>query len=258
MLKINLETELLKQNDESIEQDDLIISEVTKILAENEIEQDELLSSAGLEHNIVNANAINARKAKVESFGTRRVFSENQIKSLCVKYGLRFLPTVYYKGTIHPETHIKIKEFNQEFNEELTRYGEKRMKYRHYFIVAPKQAFKLEKRPKDPLLFIHIGGDDYYLIHKWGDDLSSSRYLTNIPFRSGLHTRMSFLVLFITLTVPMFLTGSDVMIFTLICADILLFILLMVWGLSCDDILANEGGTPIFSDNKDEWNKSYE
>ena len=49
--------------------------------------------------------------------------------------------------------------------------------------MAPSKLFKLENAD-DPLLFAPIGNDYYYLIHKWGNDLSPFRKLTMWPFKT--------------------------------------------------------------------------
>lgn len=51
-------------------------------------------------------------------------------------------------------------------------------------IMAPKRFFTLEDRYKDPLLFAPIGNGFYYLIAKWGNDLSWKRKLTALPKRN--------------------------------------------------------------------------
>lgn len=51
-----------------------------------------------------------------------------------------------------------------------------------FHIAAPAESFQLQKRPIDPLLFCHLGDNQYYLVHKWGSDLSiwraSRRYFS--------------------------------------------------------------------------------
>ena len=37
-------------------------------------------------------------------------------------------------------------------------------------IMAPSALFRLEKTD-DPLLFVPLGNNYYYLVHKWGNDL---------------------------------------------------------------------------------------
>ncbi len=251
--KVNLETELLKQNDSNLEAQNLVIKEAESILSENKEEQFNLLINAGLAHSLLDYAAINAKKERNSKFDKRRIFTEDQIKSLCIKYGLRFLPTKYYAGTIHPETHLKIKQFNDEYNEKLTRHDGASWRYEQYSIVAPRSAFKLEKFPLDPLLFIYIGDDMYYLIHKWGEDLSSWRYIANIPFRSGLNTRLTFLVLFSIFTIPLFFGVGKEIAVTSIAIDIVLAGIGIAWMLSCE----NNEARSIIPDNSYNWDSTF-
>jgi hypothetical protein len=50
-------------------------------------------------------------------------------------------------------------------------------------IMAPSVLFRLEKTD-DPLLFVPLGNGYYYLIHKWGNDLSPFRRLLVWPFKN--------------------------------------------------------------------------
>ena len=45
--------------------------------------------------------------------------------------------------------------------------------------MAPSALFRLEKTD-DPLLFVPLGNNYYYLVHKWGNDLhpfSQTKYV---------------------------------------------------------------------------------
>lgn len=41
-----------------------------------------------------------------------------------------------------------------------------------FCIAAPATSFELQDRPIDPLLFCELGDGQFYLVHKWGNDLS--------------------------------------------------------------------------------------
>jgi hypothetical protein len=100
---------------------------------------------------------------------------------LCNKYYLRFLPTAIYKGSIDKETANKISQFEIANGVKCGNW-ERRVKLRGYewqngntYIVAPKESFELQEKPKDPLLFYQINNEYFYLIHKWGNDISTLR-----------------------------------------------------------------------------------
>ena len=49
--------------------------------------------------------------------------------------------------------------------------------------MAPSALFRLEKTD-DPLLFVPLGNNYYYLVHKWGNDLHPFRKLSMWPFKN--------------------------------------------------------------------------
>ena len=49
--------------------------------------------------------------------------------------------------------------------------------------MAPSVLFRLEKKD-DPLLFVPLGNEYYYLIHKWGNDLHPFRKALMWPFKN--------------------------------------------------------------------------
>ena len=49
--------------------------------------------------------------------------------------------------------------------------------------MAPSKLFRLRVK-EDPLLFVPIGNDYYYLIHKWGRDLKTYRRWLVWPFKN--------------------------------------------------------------------------
>lgn len=109
-----------------------------------------------------------------ENLPSDRIFSEKDIKSLCTKYRLRFLPTKYFKSSFPPEAMRAIKETEKIADIEI----------KNFMIVAPSGLFKLEDANKDPLLFVPLANDRYYLIHKWGNDMAWHRKLRAWPFKS--------------------------------------------------------------------------
>ena len=108
-----------------------------------------------------------------EQLETKRIFHRDTIKKTCIDYRLRFLDLDYFKGDVPVEAIESIQALEQAHNTEL-----QNMK-----IVAPSKLFKL-KNADDPLLFVPIGNEYYYLIHKWGNDLHPLRLLLMWPFKN--------------------------------------------------------------------------
>ena len=133
-------------------------------------------------------NEFNLNKLKNEN-----IFHINTIKSTCVDYRLRFLDIKYFKGEIPLEAIEKIKQMEIDHNKKLNSFK----------IMAPSIMFRL-KKTDDPLLFIPIGSNYFYLIHKWGNDLAPLRKIRMWPFRSitNLLLTLLFLSYFVTLITP--------------------------------------------------------
>jgi hypothetical protein len=160
-----LEKELLLQNVEIISKNDsLLLNEYEK---QKELDTD-ILKRVGLSSTINQGfkldNKIKLNELQLEKFDKTKIFNIRQIEKICDKYYLKFLPTELYQGTIDKDLPSKITEFETTYN--------MRCDFRDAFILAPKSSFKLEEKPKDPLFFYKINEENYYLIHKWGDDLN--------------------------------------------------------------------------------------
>ncbi len=93
--------------------------------------------------------------------------------TICITYRLRFLESSLFKGEIPTEAVSKTKQLEKTHNTTV----------KGYKIMAPSNLFKLENYD-DPLLFAPIGNDYYYLIHKWGNDMSVWRKWLMYPFRN--------------------------------------------------------------------------
>lgn len=104
----------------------------------------------------------------------QNVFHLAHIKELATKYRLRFLDAHLFKGEIPAEAMSKLKAIQRRQTEELT----------HFKIMAPADLFKLSYKDKDPMLFIPMGKNLYYLVHQWGRDMSIWRKILVYPFRN--------------------------------------------------------------------------
>ncbi len=103
----------------------------------------------------------------------KNIYSLDEIKNVCIDYRLRFLDLKYFKGKLPQEAKNKMSELEDAHQTQL-----KGLK-----IMAPSIMFRLAKTD-DPLLFVPMGNDYFYLIHKWGKDLHPFRKLRMLPFRN--------------------------------------------------------------------------
>lgn len=102
-----------------------------------------------------------------------RIYSLSQIRSVCIDYRLRFLDLKYFKANIPQEAFDAISQLEKEHKTQLDGFK----------IMAPSSLFRLNKTD-DPLLFIPLGNDHYYLVHQWGKDLHPLRRLLMWPFKN--------------------------------------------------------------------------
>ena len=164
--RTNVEDRLRKHRSKDIPKSDLL-AEVKNILdLENHKDEsvyNKLQSQEGISQNSFN----------IDLLDTDRIYHVEHIKAICIDYRLRFLDSELFKGSIPYEAIMKSKALNKEHGIELSGFK----------IMAPSKLFKLENAD-DPLLFAPIGNDYYYLIHKWGNDLSPFRKLAVLPFKN--------------------------------------------------------------------------
>lgn len=121
--------------------------------------------------NHLNINSFNS--FDFEKLDANKIYSINTIKRVCIDYRLRFLDIKYFKNKLPNEVYQKINNLEKIHN---TKVGD-------FKIMAPSALFRLEKTD-DPLLFVPLGNNYYYLVHKWGNDLHPFRKLSMWPFKN--------------------------------------------------------------------------
>ena len=163
-----------------------ILDEVKSILNQNKIEREQI------ENNLKSKSSTIANDFDFDLLETENIFHIDQIKTIAINYRLRFLDSHLFKNEIPEEAISKIRVL--EKNHQTTLQGFK--------IIAPSKTFQLENYD-DPLLFAPIGNNYYYLIHKWGNDLSRYRELKVLPFKNLMNFVIfcgiiSFLITYLT------------------------------------------------------------
>lgn len=146
-------------------------------------------------------SSMQERPVQIRGLDPERVFHRNTIRQLAIRYRLRFLPGGLFKGELpNPAIHA-LRALERKVDSPL----------QSFMVLAPASRFKLCDSEADPLLFVPIGEDRYYLVHKWGKDISPMRAVLNWPFRSALHLGAAVLVvaMFITLSMPARAIGGD-------------------------------------------------
>ena len=162
MKKVNLFEELINERSKQI------TSEELKTAIKNIWSKDDQIKKSLNKKNDEKLNDLNFDKMK-----TRNIFHKDTIKKICVRYRLRFLDSNLFKGE-YPKNITKIiGKIERNHNTTLS----------NFMIMAPSKLFKI-KSPDDPILFVPIGNDYYYLIHKWGEEFNYLRKLMVLPFKN--------------------------------------------------------------------------
>ena len=185
--KVNLKDELKKF--QSKENSDILD------LVNNQLLNDELM-----ENNIKkNLNSCSTTNENIDlvTYNENDVYDLKSIKSIAVKYRLRFLPTKYFKNEIPQEAIFKTKSLEKKNNTSI----------KNFHILAPATSFDLEDVNKDPLLFAPLKNGKYLLIHQWGTDLAWYKKLFALPLRSleSILISIGFVALFLSLITPTWL-----------------------------------------------------
>ncbi|NQX76125.1 hypothetical protein [Gilvibacter sp.] len=181
-LSTNIERELNKRRAKDAPEGS-ILDQIQGILAANEDQRQDI-------HTRLRSRATSDANAfDLDQLETDRIYHIDTIKSICVDYRLRFLNAALFKSEFPEEAISKIRELEDTHDTALNGFK----------LMAPSKLFKLENAD-DPLLFAPIGNGYYYLIHKWGNDLSGVRKLLVWPVKNFDNMIFSIFVASILLT----------------------------------------------------------
>lgn len=201
--KVNLEKELISER-KKFKSEMAILEDVKAIFAENEIER-ELIKQTLQEKSSTKTNQL-----KFDLLETDKIFHLEQIKKICIDYRFRFLDSSIFKNEIPEEAISKIRDLEKTHDTKLEGFK----------IVAPSKAFLLENYD-DPLLFIPMGNDYFYLIHQWGKDMNSLRKWIVKPVKNISNFVITCVVVSLFLTV---LTPSTELSKTVPMASLIIFL----------------------------------
>lgn len=190
---IDLEQEIVRANTATLQDEQTHLDAQAKLDHEIAKVQDAVASAykagimdeLGFDYQTAEARRIRSERTDFAALPQNRIMSTNAIKAVCLKYGLRFLPTRFYKGALDTGIGPAVEKTKAllngklplvrepEFIQELYERKPGAQDGAQFAIAAPSAAFALQPRPVDPLLFLRLNSLKWFLVHKWGDDLKT-------------------------------------------------------------------------------------
>lgn len=170
------------------------IMEEVYLLLHDEQKQDDILKA-------MVRSSMKEHPARIVGIDPERVYHRDSIKALCVRYRLRFLPGGLFKGEIPNQAIYALRGLERKAEAPLA----------SFMLMAPARRFKLCDSEVDPLLFVPLDNDLYYLVHKWGNDMGPLRRIVNWPLRTPAHLAATvfFFAMILTMSVPTGILTSD-------------------------------------------------
>jgi hypothetical protein len=149
----------------------------------------------------ISKGAVSSELPSARNLPADRIFEYDSIRKLCLDYRLRFLSTKQFRGEIPRHALQSIRETENKVGKPID----------SFMIMAPAKMFKLEDVNSDPLLFAPLDDGRFYLIDKWGGDLSWFRKWTALPVKTPVHLLTAIVVLsaILTLMIPGTLLSFD-------------------------------------------------
>lgn len=184
----------LKRSRDGRLSEDKILEQVQLLL--EQLDEDRL----DIKNRLCSNSAPDVNKYDLNQLDPTRIYSIEDIKKTCVEYRLRFLDSHYFKGDFPEQTISKIRQLEIDLKQNLSGFK----------IMAPSKRLLLENAD-DPLLFLPIGKDHYYLIDKWGNDLHPFRKWLMWPYKNfeNLIFTIFILSLLLTMITPVYMFHPD-------------------------------------------------
>lgn len=178
---MNLQDELIRtdRRRQKAFSHNFLISDLKKVLQNEEMAEEAAIKSIGLTANakiLQEKSLLKQHQLNQQYYGD--VFQLSDVRQVCMEYSMRMLPAHLYRGPLDTMFGPKVKNFQRQH-----KLSDEEVK-ENFYIVAPPEAFELEKRQRpvldlDPLLLYKVNDNFYKLVHQWGSDLSVFRYVSS-------------------------------------------------------------------------------
>jgi hypothetical protein len=129
------------------------------------------------------------------------VFTLAQIKAIAITYRLRFVKSECYKFEYPYESVLRIDHLNLTHRKNL----------KGFKVLATADFFKIEGNKDHALLFAPTDHGNFYLVHKWGQPLSSFRKIKSWPIKNieTLFLSVMIFTFIVTMSLPTYLITLD-------------------------------------------------
>lgn len=155
------------ENHEIIENE--LFEEIQHVLQFSEKRDGEILQLFGL-----GSTVASVKNARYERCSEKQFLNLNQIKSLSIRFRLRFLKAELYTGEIPYEVIFALRNYEHQYIDKTI----------SYFILAPAPFFLNRDKFATPLVFALTENGNYEMICKWGKKLPILEPILRYPFRN--------------------------------------------------------------------------
>lgn len=191
---VNIKNELLKLKAKTRREEEELIQEVGRILNRSAFDKGSVLD------NLKNYNK-SFELVNEDDVDKDMIFSPAEIKTICIKYRMRFIDSQVYKKEFPYEAVLKIDSINSICKKNL----------KSFKLLTTFKSLKDKKVEEETLLFATTNVGNYYLVHKWGNQLKWYRKLLYWPLRDieKLLATLLLVTAAITLSLPTYLITLD-------------------------------------------------
>jgi hypothetical protein len=191
---VDFRQELGRLREKERRQEDLVLQEANRILQTDLFHENKIL-------NYLNDYGRTFEHLDEEDVIAENIFTEEEVKKLAVRHRLKFLSSSLYRSEIPYQAVLKIKDLNQKHRKDL----------KHFFVLAQPSAFFQSGQIPQSALFVSTNNGNYFMLHRWGGDLSWSRKFKFWPMRSfeNLFATVLVIALLVTLVLPTALITLD-------------------------------------------------
>ena len=179
MFKIKIESEIQKVKEKNIDKGNQLIDQANQLLLQQSNDEKVVIENIGINKSLIEATnertATHLERKELEKKTGDNVFTTEEIKTMCIKYRLKFLNANKYVGKIPADLGARIVALKKKHNLNIS--ASENSDAGRFFIMAPPSCFKLREAEAlnikiDPVMFYQIIPGLYIMVHRWGKDFT--------------------------------------------------------------------------------------